>query len=227
MYELRKMKHDMPVTKTKESTKKMLEMLARQKDARLAKSVSKKKRKMAKRFEQATELTRQESDSAMSEEVLHEVRRLMEQHRVTAFLQNEVEKENLEQVLKEVIERKENEHQRRSQRTRRRVQFADREAAVAPPQLSPPRSSEPSHSLPRSSVSSREQGQQQRRRYRMPNRDQSQILSQLRVSPALNRMEPEQRDELVSEISNLVGRQLVTSTLSGEMRGVLELHIQV
>jgi len=221
------MKHDMPVTKTKETTKKMLEMLARHKDARLAKSASKKKRKLAKKYEQAAELTRQESDSAMPEEVLHEVRRLLEQHRVTEFLQNEVEKEHLEQVLKEVIERKENEHQRRSHRTRRRVQFADNEAA-APPRLSPPRSSESSPSLSRSSTLSRDQGQQQQRRqYRMPHRDQSQILTQLRTSPALNRMEPEQRDELVSEISNLVQRQLVTSTLSGELRGVLELHIQV
>ena len=217
------MKHDMPVTKTKETTKKMLEILARQKDTRLAKSASKKKRKLAKKFEQAAELTRQESDSTMSEEVLHEVSRLLEQHRVTGFLQNEVEKEHLEQVLKEVIEHKENEHQRRSQRRpRRRVQFADSEAA-APPRL---RNSESSPSLPRSSISSRDQ-QQQRRHYRMPYRDQSQILTQLRASPALNRMEPEQRDELVSEISNLVQRQLVTSTLSGELRGVLELHIQV
>lgn len=73
----------------------MLEMLARQKDARLAKSASKKKRKLAKKFEQAAELTRQESDSAMSEEVLHEVRRLLDKHRVTEFLQNEGEKEHL------------------------------------------------------------------------------------------------------------------------------------
>ena len=100
MYELRKMKHKKPVTKTKQNTKKLLEKVALQKDARVTRSAGKKKKKLAKKFEQsATELTRQESDSFKPEEVLQEVRGLLEQQRVTEFLQNEIERQHLEQVF--------------------------------------------------------------------------------------------------------------------------------
>ena len=214
MYELRKMKHEKPVTKTKENTKKLLEKVALQKDARVTRSGGKKKKKLAKKFEQsAVELSRQESDSFKPEEVLQEVRGLLEQQRVTEFLQNEIERQHLEQVLMETIERRQNEQQRRSQR--RHVRFANNESAAAVPRATISRNSAPSH----------DQGRQQC--HRMPHRDQTQIISQLRTSPALNRMDPEQRDELISEISNLVQRRLVSTTLSGELRGVLELHIQV
>lgn len=182
-----------------------------QKDARVTRSAGKKKKKLAKKFEQSAELTRQESDSFKPEEILQEVRGLLEQQRVTEFLQNEVERQHLEQILVETIERRQNEQQRRSHR--RHVRFANDEAPSV------------TSSGSRNTTSSRHQGNQQR--YRMPHRDQTQIISQLRTSPALNRMEPEQRDELISEISNLVQRRLVTTTLSGELRGVLELHIQV
>ena len=113
----------------------------------------------------------------------------------------------------ETVERRQNEQQQRS--LRRHVRFANNESAAAVPRTTISRNSAPSH----------DQGRQQR--HRMPHRDQTQIISQLRTSPALNRMDPEQRDELISEISNLVQRRLVTTTLSGELRGVLELHIQV
>ena len=207
------MKHEKPVTKTKENTKKLLEKFVLQKDARVSRSTGKKKKKLAKKFEQSAELTRQESDSFKPEEVLQEVRGLLEQQRVTEFLQNEIERQHLEQILMETIERRHNEQQRRSQR--RHVRFANNESAAATPSSTISRNSTPSH----------DQGRQQR--YRMPHRDQTQVISQLRTSPALNRMDPEQRDELISEISNLVQRRLVTTTLSGELRGVLELHIQV
>ena len=209
MYELRKMKHEKPVTKTKENTKKLLEKLVLQKDSRVARSAGKKKKKFA---EHPAELTRQESDSFKPEEVLGEVRSLLEQQRVTEFLQNETEKQHLEQVLVEAIQRRQNGQQRRSQR--RHVRFANCQSATPTPTTS--RNPAPS---------SHDQRRQQH--YRMPHRDQSQIISQLRTSPALNRMDPEQRDEVISEISGLVQRRLVTTTLSGELRGVLELHIQV
>jgi len=200
----------MPVTKTKESTKKLLEKFVLQKDTRLA---GKKKKKLAKKFKQSAELTRQYSDSFKPEEVLQEVRGLLEQQRVTEFLQNAAEKQHLEHVLMEVIERRQNEQQRRSQR--RHVRFANNESAAVSSNLT----------VSRNSVLSHDREHQQR--YSMPRRDQTQIITQLRASPALNRMDPEQRDELVSEISNLVQRRLVTTTLSGELRRVLELHIQV
>lgn len=64
-------------------------------------------------------------------------------------------------------------------------------------------------------------------RYPMPQRDQSRIVDTLMQSPALNSLKPEAREEVVSEVRNLVQQQLVTSALSGEFRGVLELNIQV
>ena len=53
--------------------------------------------------------------------------------------------------------------------------------------------------------------------YHMPCLDQTQIINHLRTSPGLNRMDPEQRNEVISEISNLVDRRLVTTALSGEL----------
>jgi hypothetical protein len=67
-----------------------------------------------------------------------------------------------------------------------------------------------------------ENGQQ----YPVPQRDQSSILFHLRESPALGYLQPAERDRIVNEVDNLVQQHLVTSTLSGELRGVLELHIQ-
>ncbi|KAL5471081.1 hypothetical protein EMCRGX_G029157 [Ephydatia muelleri] len=52
------------------------------------------------------------------------------------------------------------------------------------------------------------------------------ILEQVRSSPALNSLGPEARDRVVAEIGGLVQQQLVSSALTGEFRGVLELHIQ-
>lgn len=63
--------------------------------------------------------------------------------------------------------------------------------------------------------------------YPVPRRDQTRILEHIRQSPALNSLDQEAREEIVSEVSNLVHQQLVTSALSGEFRGVLEFHIQV
>lgn len=63
--------------------------------------------------------------------------------------------------------------------------------------------------------------------YPVPRRNQSVIVEQLRQSPALNSLGDEARDEIVAEVGSLVTQQLVTSALSGEFRGILELHIQV
>ena len=64
-------------------------------------------------------------------------------------------------------------------------------------------------------------------RYSVPQRNQSEIVQRLRQSPALNSLGEEARDEIVAEVGNLVSQQLVTSALSGDFRGILELHIQV
>lgn len=64
-------------------------------------------------------------------------------------------------------------------------------------------------------------------RYPVPARDQSMIVQRLRQSPALNSLGDEARDEIVAEVGGLVSQHLVTSALSGEFRGTLELLIQV
>ena len=68
-------------------------------------------------------------------------------------------------------------------------------------------------------------------RYRHPRtggrRDQGRIMEQVRMSPTLNTLEPEARDRVVAEVGHLLQQQLVTSALTGEFRGTLELHIQV
>ena len=125
---------------------------------RVTRSAGKKKKKLAKKFEQsAAELTRQESDSFKPEEVLQEVRGLLEQQRVTEFLQNKIERQHLEQVLMETVERRQNEQQRRSQR--RHVRFANNESAAAVPRTT----------ISRNSALSHDQGRQQR--HRMPDPD--------------------------------------------------------
>ena len=62
--------------------------------------------------------------------------------------------------------------------------------------------------------------------YPVPRRDQSQILRRLRESPSLRRLDPEQRDAILSDVSNLVNRRLVSDALSGDFRAHLEVHIQ-
>jgi hypothetical protein len=64
------------------------------------------------------------------------------------------------------------------------------------------------------------------RRYRVPQRDQSQILSVLRNSPTLNSLPASDRDAILSDVGGLVQRRLVSSALSGDFRGVMEVHIQ-
>ena len=63
--------------------------------------------------------------------------------------------------------------------------------------------------------------------YPMPQRDQSSIVRQLQESTALGSLPPAERDRVLTEVNHLVQQQLVTSTLSGELRGILELHMQV
>ena len=65
-----------------------------------------------------------------------------------------------------------------------------------------------------------------RQRYRVPQRDQSQIMRVLRDSPSLARLDRDEREAILSDVGNLVQRRLVTNALSGEFRGVLEVHIQ-
>lgn len=161
-----------------------------------------------------------EPQSLMPEGIQLEIRALFERRQVSQVLQGPM-LEEMEHVLQEGLNR----HQRRRNRRRHRASNhghgGERSILAAI----------------RRSERSRSSGSNYRRRvtfqppangqYPMPQRDQSTIVQQLRQSPALNSLGEEDRDRIVSEVSNLVQQQLVTSALSGEFRGVLELHIQV
>lgn len=161
--------------------------------------------------------------SLMPEAVRLEVRGLFERRRVSEVLQGPLQQE-MERVLGEGLERR-----RRGRQQRRRARGnsgghgggaggllgAIRNGRQRGQNLSQP-------SRRRVRFVPPEDG-----RYPMPRRDQSQIVEQLRSSPALNSLDAGARDRIVTEVTHLVQQQMVTSALSGEFRGVLELHIQV
>jgi len=158
--------------------------------------------------------------SLMPEAVRLEVRGLFERRRVSEVLQGPLQQE-MERVLSEGLEQR-----RRGRQQRRRARGnsgggaggllgAIRNGRQRGQNLSQP-------SRRRVRFVPPEDG-----RYPMPRRDQSQIVEQLRSSPALNSLDAGARDRIVTEVTHLVQQQMVTSALSGEFRGVLELHIQV
>lgn len=148
-----------------------------------------------------------------------EIRGLNDQHRVSEML-NSARAEEIERTLGENLQRRNQQTQRRQQRRAR------------PPVPHPPGRGEtlrddgfnysPALGRSRPTLRQPENGQ-----YPMPQRDQNSILRHLQDSPALGSLQPADRDRIVGEVDNLVQQHLVTSTLSGELRGVLELHIQV
>ena len=159
------------------------------------------------------------------ESIQLEIRGLFERRVVTGMLQSPVQAE-LERV---VLEQQQRQRRPRRRRARPPPQSQQREAQGA-------RAAGRLMAAIRSGSRSRGASYQRRARafrppadgnYPMPRRDQSRILDHLRQSPALNSLDQEAREEIVSEVSNLVHQQLVTSALSGEFRGVLEFHIQV
>ena len=158
--------------------------------------------------------------SLMPEAVRLEVRGLIEHRRVSEVLQGPLQQE-MERVLGEGLDRRRRAARGRSQRRRARGNSGG--IAGAGGLLGAVRNG------------SRLRGQSRRVRfvppengqYPMPRRDQTQIVEQLRSSPALNSLDAGARDRIVTEVTHLVQQQMVTSALSGEFRGVLELHVQV
>ena len=162
----------------------------------------------------------QHPQNLMPESVQLEIRGLFERHVVTGMLQSPMQTE-LERVVQE-----QQQQRRRPRRRRARPPPHQRAAGAAGRVMAAIRNG------------ARSRGTSYHRRahnfqpppdghYPMPRRNQAHILDHLRQSPALNSLDQEAREEIVSEVSNLVHQQLVTSALSGEFRGVLELHIQV
>ena len=176
-----------------------------------------------KEFDSRAQAVQEQSpENLRPESVQLEIRGLFERRVVTGLLQSPIQAE-LERVIQE-----QQEGQRRPRRRRARppsTRQGDARGAVGRVMAAV-----------RSGARSRGASHHRRARnfqppadgnYPVPRRDQTRILDHLRQSPVLNSLDQEAREEIVSEVSNLVQQQLVTSALSGEFRGVLEFHIQV
>ena len=152
-----------------------------------------------------------------------EIRGLIERQRVSEML-NSAHADEIGRTLNDALERRE-----RQMQQRRRALPQSRPAPQGRSSNSEPHDGRGHSALGGAAVVNMrpmrqpENGQQ----YPVPQRDQSSILFHLRESPALGYLQPAERDRIVNEVDNLVQQHLVTSTLSGELRGVLELHIQV
>ncbi len=191
----------------------------------------------ARRF--ANEPQAADPQSLMPEGIRLEVRGLYESQRVSQVLRDPALQEQFESALRQEMSR----HQRRQQR---RTGRSSRSQAQAQPEqdirgggrgdlLAAIRRGR-SRGGGRRQASARSPAHQRRRappgapnrQYPpRPRRDQSGIVEQVRQSPTLNSLNPEERDRVVAEIGHLVQQQFVTTALTGEFRGVLELHIQV
>ena len=230
MFELRKLKHHQrPVSEF--SSKQHLEQILQTKckqapntDNAQATSLAHSRIKEFDSRAQAAESQQNHTQNLMPESIQLEIRGLFERHVVSGMLQSPVQAE-LERVIQE--------GQQQGRRPRRRharpppsAQHRAEGAGAAGRVMAAVRSG------------ARSRGALYHRRvrhsrppmdgnYPMPRRNQARIVDHLRQSPALNSLDQGAREEIVSEVSNLVHQQLVTSALSGEFRGVLELHIQV
>lgn len=176
---------------------------------------------VSKRVKQLSFISQENAAEASPQEhmpssVRLEIRGLVERQQVSGFL-NSSHASDIERTLQEGLERRHGRQQRRQahplsgdvQGGRERLLEGIRgRAATAGGSETP----------------AYQQGNSQ---YQMPRRDQSSIVSQLQESPALNSLQPAERDRVLTEVNQLVEQHLVTSALSGEFRGVLELHIQV
>lgn len=168
----------------------------------------------------------------MPEAVQVEVQAVFERQRVSEVLQGPMQQE-MERVLQEGLERRRRRQQRRPRhgsRAHSHGEHGPRSQLLASIRGGSRRSSSRRAQAQAGGARVRsrvrfvppENGQ-----YPVPRRDQSRIVERVRQSPALNSLGPEARDRVVAEIGHLVQQQLVSSALSGEFRGVMELHIQV
>lgn len=228
MFELRKLKHHQrPVSEF--SSKQHLEQILLTKckqapnaDNAQATSLTHSRVKEFDSRAQAAQ-SQQNTQNLMPESIQLEIRGLFERRVVSGMLQSPVQAE-----IERVIQEQQQQQGRRPRRRRARPPpTQQREAAGAAGRVM---------AAVRSGARSRGASYHRRARharppmdgnYPMPRRNQARILDHLRQSPALNSLDQGAREEIVSEVSNLVHQQLVTSALSGEFRGVLELHIQV
>ena len=158
----------------------------------------------------------------MPSSVRLEIRGLIERQQVSEFL-NSAHASAIERTLQEGLERR---HMRQQRRRILSLPGQARQSGRGR-QLEELRADPQTQDRAENEISTLATRQPENGQYRMPQRDQSSILRQLQESPALNTLQPGERDRVLSEVDHLVQQHLVTSALSGEFRGVLELHIQV
>lgn len=232
MFELRKLKHHQrPVSEF--SGKQQLDqiLLAKCKGATSCQETandaqaSNLTQSRVKEFDSRAQATQsQRPQDLMPESIQVEIRGLFARHVVTGMLQSPMQAE-LERVVEEQRQQQRRPRRRRAQppqQARHQLETGGAGRVMA---------------AVRNGARSRRFASYRRRAHTyqppadghhpMPRRDQARIVDHLRQSPALNSLDQEAREEIVSEVSNLVHQQLVTSALSGEFRGVLEFHIQV
>lgn len=157
-----------------------------------------------------TEVAGRNARAPMPDAIRLEISGLFERRRVSEVLQSPELVQGIERAVRDGAER----HTRRPARRPR-------------PQPAEPGTHHHVRSQSRQRVRARARPLPPNGQYPTPSRDQTRILEQVRSSPALNSLGPEARDRVVAEIGGLVQQQLVSSALTGEFRGVLELHIQV
>ena len=230
MFELRKLKyHQRPVSEF--SSKEHLEQILLTKckqapqttDSAQAASLTSSRIKEFDSRAQAAE-SQQNTENLMPESIQLEIRGLFERRVVSGMLQSPMQAQ-IERVIQE-----QQQQGRRPRRRRARPPAAQqREAAAgaAGRVMAAVRSGARSRGASAYHRRARHSRPPMDGNYPMPRRNQARILDHIRQSPALNSLDQGAREEIVSEVSNLVHQQLVTSALSGEFRGVLELHIQV
>ena len=225
VYELRKLQHQhKPVTEfgSKQALEELLEKRCHALPAR-PESAAGPYSEVDVRVKQFSSISNGDASASspqehMSPSVRLEIRGLIERQRVRGFL-NSVHASDIERTLQEGLVRRNRRQQRREAPGQARQGGRERLPEVRGDlQVQDHAESGISVSTPREP----ENGQ-----YQMPRRDQSSIIRQLQESPALNTLQPVERDRVLSEVDHLVQQHLVTSALSGEFRGILELHIQV
>lgn len=230
VYELRKLRHQhRPVSEftSKQTLEQLLEKrhLAPPPSAATGPDPEETHSNVEKRVKELSSISQENAATAapqvhMPAPIRLEIRGLFERQQVTEFL-NSPHARDIERTLQDGLERR----NRRQQRRRTRPFPSNQRQGRGAGQVR----AGGAHGRPmsRRHVSTAQRRLPENGRYPVPQRDQSSIVRQLQQSPALNSLQPAERDRVLTEVGSLVQQQLVTSALSGEFRGVLELHVQV
>ena len=236
VYELRKLRHQhRPVSEftSKQALEQLLEKrhLAPPPSAATGPDSEETQSNVEKRVKELSSISQENASAAapqvhMPAPIRLEIRGLFERQQVTEFL-NSPHARNIERTLQDGLERRNRRQQRRRARPFPSNRGQGRGGSPLEVRTGRAHGSGYGRPMSRRHVSTTQRRLPENGRYPVPQRDQSSIVRQLQQSPALNSLQPAERDRVLTEVGSLVQQQLVTSALSGEFRGVLELHVQV